>query len=207
MNTFQSNPGQVASSRGAGRGAFTLPEMMVVIAIFSFLVGALVATQIFGMRMQRMAETKLSATATARKALNQMRNEIRSGKVLYVGSGSSNSFAAITNGQQIGNALQIRSTQNPTPYIRYYLDTNSNTLNRVTDTSTQALAIANFITNRLIFHAEDFQGNVLTNDQNNRVISVTLEFYRWEYPIAIVGQGGMYDYYRLQTRITRRTID
>jgi hypothetical protein len=59
----------------------------------------------------------------------------------------------------------------------------------------------------MVFRAEDFRGNILTNDRNNRVIRMMLEFYQWEYPIASAGPGGMYDYYRLQTRITRRLIE
>jgi len=39
------------------------------------------------------------------------------------------------------------------------------------------------------------------------VIRMMLEFYQWEYPLAAAGQGAMYDYYRLQTRITRRLIE
>jgi prepilin-type N-terminal cleavage/methylation domain-containing protein len=188
--------------------AFTLPEIMIVMAIFILLFAVLVSCQIFGMRLNSVTETKLAAAAGGRKALNQVRNEIREGKVLLIGSGTSNSFTAVTgSAPQIGNALQISLTTNTASFIRYYLDTNDNSFKRVTSLNSQPLILANFITNRLVFQIEDFQGNVLTNGQNNRVVRVLLEFYRWEYPIATIGNGGMYDYYRLQTRITRRTID
>ena len=65
----------------------------------------------------------------------------------------------------------------------------------------------NYVTNDIAFRAEDFRGQVLTNNQNNRVIRMILEFYQWEFPVATVGTNGLYDYYRLQTRITRRTIE
>ena len=48
--------------------------------------------------------------------------------------------------------------------------------------------------------------NALTNDLNNRIIKMTLDFCQWELPSAQV-PGGYFDYYRLQTRMTRRTIE
>jgi len=188
--------------------AFTLAEMMTVMLIFTLLVLALVSCQLFGMRMQRISETKLAGTAAGRKALNQVRNEIREGKILTVGNGDNTVFNTIPdNTFQIGNALQISFTTNTGSYVRYYMDTNDNSFKRMTSLNTQPQVLANYITNQFVFRAEDFQGNVLTNNQNNRVIHMLLEFYRWEYPVATVGNGGMYDYYQLQTRITRRTIE
>jgi prepilin-type N-terminal cleavage/methylation domain-containing protein len=196
-----------ASASPTGR-AFTLPELMVVMAIFTLLGLVLVTSQLFGMRMQRLSETKLAATASGRKALNEVRNEIQEGKILLIGKGDNATFNRIPdNAPQVGNALQIYPTTNLSNFIRYYLDTNDNSLKRITSFNGQPLVLASFITNQWIFQAEDFRGDVLTNQQNNRVIRMLLEFYRWEYPIATVGENGMYDYYRLQTRITRRTIE
>jgi prepilin-type N-terminal cleavage/methylation domain-containing protein len=204
--TFLSTPSIRRCRKGTR--AFTIPEMMIVMAIFSLLMVALMACQLFGARLKVYSETKLTATAAGRMALNQVRNEIRSGKILTIGTGDGLSFTNIPdNTVQVGNALEINPTTNTAGYIRYYLDTNDNSLKRVTSLNAQPQTLASFVTNRLVFQAEDFRGNVLTNDQNNRVIRMTLEFYRWEYPIATAGSGAMYDYYRLQTRITRRTID
>ena len=80
--------------------AFTLPEILVVVAIFSLLVAATVSAQIFGLRMYRISETKLTTTANARRALNFIRDEIRSGKQLYVG-----------NGRQFGEIFRGRAGQ------------------------------------------------------------------------------------------------
>jgi len=202
----------ISSRRGGssptGSLAFTLAEMMIVMAVFSLLMVVLVTSQLFGMRMYRVSETKLSATAGGRKALNQVRNEIRSGKMLVVGNGDGSSFSPVAaNLPQVGNALQIYATANTNNYVRYYLDTNNVTFNRITSANATPQVLAGFITNQIIFQTEDFQGNVLTNDDNNRVVHVTLEFFQWEYPITTIGNGGMYDYYRLQTRITRRLIE
>jgi hypothetical protein len=47
------------------------------------------------------------------------------------------------------------------------------------------------------------------NVSNNQVFSVKLQFYQWEYPIAVVGGAGLnaYDYFQLRTRVCRRAID
>ena len=191
--------------RTATRG-FTLTEVLVAMAIFTLMIGALVTTQIMGLKLYRISETKLRGTAECREALNTVRDEIRMGKILVVGNGNASAFIPIPDNEpQIGNALQIYPTTNLTVFVRYFLDVDSTALMRSGDGEVRM--VANYITNHLVFRAEDFMGTVLTNNQNNRVIRMTLEFYQWEYPIASVGSDGMYDYYRLQTRVTRRTIE
>ena len=208
MRAVHSIAASLAGASRAGRLAFTLAEMMVVMAVFSLLMVVLVTSQLFGMRMYRISETKLSATAGGRKALNQVRNEIRSGKILVVGNGNLSSFSRVAaNLPQTGNALQIYPTTDTNNFVRYYLDTNNATLARITSANPSPEVLARFITNQVIFQAEDFNGNVLTNNDNNRVVHITLEFFRWEYPITTIGNGAMYDYYGLQTRITRRLIE
>src|ERR1051325_1456954 len=97
--------------------AFTLPEIMVVMVIFSLMVMTLVAVQLFGMRIHRIAETKLAATASGRKAINNVRDEVREAKLLFVGNGDQNSFTKIPdNLQHIGNALQVCPTTNETKF-------------------------------------------------------------------------------------------
>ena len=188
--------------------AFTLPEIMVVMVIFSLMVMTLVAVQLFGMRIHRIAETKLAATASGRKAINNVRDEVREAKLLFVGNGDQNSFTKIPdNLQHIGNALQVCPTTNETKFTRFYLDTNDHCLKAITSTNNKPWVVATHVTNQMVFRAEDFRGIILTNERNSRVIRMTLEFYQWEYPIASAGPGGMYDYYRLQTRMTRRLIE
>ena len=77
----------------------------------------------------------------------------------------------------------------------------------MTSSNSQVQVLAPYLTNQIAFIAEDFAGNTLTNDQNNRVIRMELDFYQWEFPVARVGVGAYYDYYHLQTRMTRRTIE
>ena len=197
-----------AGAAGRKLAAFTLIDLMTAMLLFSLVVVGLVYTHLFSLRMFNITATKLSASAGARKSLNLVRDEIRSGKMLYVGNGDNLGFAKIAdNSSQEGNALQIYPTASTNTYVRYYLDTVNQELKRVVAGSTQPLVVARFVTNQLAFRAEDYAGNALTNSQNNRVIRMTLEFYQWEFPSARAGSRTYYDYYRLQTRITRRTIE
>jgi prepilin-type N-terminal cleavage/methylation domain-containing protein len=190
------------------QSGMTLVEIMTATAVFSLVIMALVSAQITGMKMFNITATKLSASHSARGALNSVRDEIRSGKTLYVGSGNATSFTFVGDNQpQQGNAVQIYPTANTNNYVRFFLNPDAQTLNRITSSATNIQVIARYITNQVVFRAEDFSGNVLTNSQNNRVIRMVLELYQWEFPVAIVGAGSYYDYYRLQTRITRRAIE
>ena len=177
-------------ARPATRSAFTLAEIMTAMGLFSLVVIGVVYSQLFGMRMFNITSTRLSASDSARKVLNRVRDDIRSGKILYVGNGDSADFTNITlNGLRQGNALQIYPTTDTNVFIRYYLDPASQSLKRTASGSGQVQVLAPYLTNQIAFFAEDFAGNTLTNDQNNRVIKMVLDFYQWEFPVAQVGGG------------------
>ena len=202
-----------------GSRGFTLVEMVMVVGIFLFtFVGVMVGVQLFGLRIYTIEAIKLDATQGARAALNDMRNNIREAKTCYVGNcssvgASSFSLIGVTNVQQ-GNALIVYPTTNTTGYIVYYLDTSTSTNNlmefsvtngSVVNTST----LAQYITNLVIFDAENYQGNIATNYtslDNREVIHVTLQFSQWEYPIAFIGghDFNAFDFYQLRTRVFRR---
>jgi hypothetical protein len=190
------------------QSGFTLAEIMTATGLFSLVVIALVYSQLFGMRTFNITSTRVAASDNARKVLNRVRDEVRSGKLLYVGSGSSTGFTHIAlNSPHQGNALQIHPTTDTNVFIRYYLDTATQTLRRTANGTGRVEVLAPFLTNQIAFIAEDFAGHTLTNDQNNRVIKLVLDFYQWEFPVAQVGAGAFYESYHLQTRITRRTIE
>ena len=199
---FTSLPSPTACS------AFTLGELMTAMGLFSLVVIGMVYSQIFTMKMFNITSTRLSASDNARKVLNQVRDEVRSGKLLYVGNCSGTNFTHIAlDSPHRGNALQIHPTTDTNVFVRYHLDTTTQTLKRTTSGSSRVQALAPDLTNQIAFVAEDFAGNILTNDQNNRVIKMTLDFYQWEFPVARVGSGAFFDYYHLQTRVTRRRIE
>jgi len=197
---------------------FTVVEMVTVAAIFAFLVGAMVCLQIFALRIYTLAATKLTATAGGREALNQIRDQIREGKMVCVGNCSnlsSASFHVITNAPQQGNALRVYPTTNMTWYTIYYLDTSTptNRLIQFNVTNNNVVnyinTLATYVTNRDVFDARNWQNAIVTNEQsldNRSLIEVKMQFSQWEYPVAYAGTNGLnaYDYYQLRTRVFRR---
>jgi prepilin-type N-terminal cleavage/methylation domain-containing protein len=190
------------------RAAYTLTEIMVASAIFSLVVLGSVGANLFGLKLYGITKAKLGASDEARKAISKLVNEVRSAKVVRVGNGSLSTFANIPVGQpQAGNALQIFPTTNSTPFIRYYWDSSDQRFKRTTDGAASSVVVANYISNQVVFRAEDHLGNVMTSGQNNRVIDLKLEFFQLEYPNVYIGPGGLFDYYKLETRITRRALE
>lgn len=192
--------------------AFTLMEMMVGTGIFlGIFVGVLVGFQIFGLKVYTLAATKLSATADARKSLNILRGQIRSSKLVYVGNYTGGAFSRIANGQpQTGNALELffaDANDNPDTNATIYYQQTSGTTNAIYSVSNNVVSrVANYVTNNIVFTAEDYQAQTLSDYNNNPVIRVAFQFYEWQYPIGFLGTNGLnaYNHYRLQTRIARR---
>ncbi len=190
------------------RAAYTIAEIMVASALFSLVILGSVGANIFGLRLYGITKAKLGASDEAREAVSRLVNEVRGAKIVRVGNGGLSTFSPIAMGQpQAGNALQIFPTTNSTPFIRYYWDSNDTRFKRTTDGTGSSVVVANFITHQIVFRAEDHLGNVMTNGQNNRVINLKLEFYQIQYPIVNIGPGGLFDYYKLETRITRRALE
>ena len=191
---------------------------MVVGIFLSIFIAVMVGVQLFGLRTYTMSATKLVATQGARNALNQIRDSIREGKIVYVGNCSSiatNAFQTIAVGTaQQGDALIVYPTTASNSFTVYYLDqtTTTNNLmqfNVVNSRLTYTNLLANFITNQTIFNAENYLGVTVSNYtslDNREIIKVTLQFSQWEYPIAFVGGHAFnaFDYYQLRTRILRR---
>ena len=161
---------------------------MVGVGIFlGIFIGVMVGLQIFGLRVYTLAATKLSATADARKTLNALREEIRSAKMVYVGTYANGAFSRIANGlPQTGNALEIYSADTndmPGTMPVVYYQSSSGSTNALYSVSNNVVSMmANYVTNYYVFTAEDYQTNTLTSYDNNPVIRVTLQFYQWEYP-------------------------
>jgi hypothetical protein len=200
---------------------FTLTEIYIVSVLLLLVVLATTATQFFAARVYTLAATKLTATAAARKALNDIREQIRGGGSVDVGiyDPVAQTFTNMPIGSlQIGNALLIYSNNpnaNATPWgTIYYMNPQASNIcsiicsNTTALTATLASNIVVYITNYYVFDSEDAYTSILTTYQNNRLIHVKFQFSEWEYPLAgVVGQNAMYDYYQLQTRVAPRIIN
>ncbi len=187
---MKTNRTQAGRARGA-RG-MTLVEIMTTSGLFTLVVAGLLTVNMFGLKQDELLNSQIGASDQARENFNLMLEEIRSGKQVLIGTGSSTNFNPITNAgaAQQGDTIEIWPSTNLNAVIYYYFFTNapasavpSNSLIRVaistnstngTVTSTLttvATCIANVTsqwqTNALNFSALVLNGTnwvVLTND-------------------------------------------
>jgi hypothetical protein len=194
-------------TRGRRAAGFTLVEMQVAMAVMLIVIAGVIASHLYSLRMFELIKPKLSAADEARVAVARLSEEVRSAFVVRIGTGSSDSFTEVgPYAPQGGSALQIHPTADMNSFIRYFWDADERKVKRTSSSSDSVTVVANSVSNALVFTSEDFAGNVLTNNQNNRVIGMTLQFYQIQYPAIAVGPGSLYDFYQLKTKITRRTL-
>jgi prepilin-type N-terminal cleavage/methylation domain-containing protein len=192
------------SAAARRRMAFTLPELLIAMTIFLILVAGIVAANIYGLEMFQITMTKLTATAGVRKAMGRMTDEIRTGNTISVGDVSNGIFVGHINGEpQIGTGLLISSTTNTAPYTLYFVNAADLSFRRTAVSSdvtvpTVTEVLASQVTNSDVFCAQDYLGNVLTNNQNNRVIRLRLDIFEAK------RHGTLADHYLLETCVTRR---
>ena len=130
---------------------------------------------------------------------------ITSAKTLLVGTGDVSSFTRVADGAlKQGNAVQLYPTNDTSIFIRYYRDSTDKRLKRVTNGATNAVVMANAVTNSVVFTGEDSLGNILTNNQNNLVVGVTLQFSQLGGTNMPVSPTNYYKSYQLTTRIVHR---
>jgi prepilin-type N-terminal cleavage/methylation domain-containing protein len=192
-----------------GRGpvpdkAFTLPEVLIAMAVFLLMLGGILAANLFGLRMFQINETRLNITTWSRETVGKMATEVHSCNRLSVGNITNGFFEGLMNGEtQQGPALTIYPSTNDNSYITYFVNSADQTFRQTmaTPAATNTVILADSVTNTIAFTAQDFLGNVLTNNLNNRVIHLTLEFYQ---PARFL-EGA--DYYRLETAMTRRALE
>lgn len=188
--------------------AFTLAEIQISMAIIMLVIGGVISSHVFGLKLNEATRAKLSASDSARNALNKLVGDIRSAKTIQVGTGSYSTFTPQTDGSpQKGTALRIYPGTNTNSFLVYYLDTSDSKLKKASSTATNPIAIAEFLTNTVLFTSENYSGTVLTDNQNNRVIGVDMQFYQIRYPITTIGAGGFFDHYQVKTKITRRALE
>ena len=198
--THHSNSSQHRANATA-RG-FTLAELLVAITVFTMLLGGIIFAHLFGLSMFQITETKLNATADARKLIGTMANEIRTCSSAFIGDATNGFFAGKLNGEvQRGSGLLIYPTTNAANYIVYFVNPADQTFRRATSTNGSSVVVAESVTNAMVFSAQDHLGTVLTNNQNNRVIHMNLEFYQAARHLQQA------DYYKLETSVTRRALE
>jgi len=183
-------------SRSRSRG-FTLPEILIALTIFLFLVAGIISANLFGLRMFQMTETKLNVTRWSRETVERLMDEVHNCNSAQIGSITNSTFEGLLLGElQQGTALLIYPTSDTNNRLIYFVNTADQTFRRTSPTNT--VILADSITNTMPFSAQDFSGNVLTNTMNNQVIHLTLEFYQ---PERFMQRA---DYYKLETAMKAR---
>jgi prepilin-type N-terminal cleavage/methylation domain-containing protein len=202
MKLTRSTTSARPASAAPGRRGFTLPELLVAISVFAFLLLGVVIAHLYGLSLFRVTETKINATAEARHTLGNLGNEVRTCKSTWIGNVRNGTFVALLDGEkQQGTGLLIYPGTNLANYIIYFVNPTDHTFRRTTSTPGSATVIAEAVTNTAVFRAQDHLGNVLTNNQNNRVIHLNLEFHQ---PARHLQAA---DYFKLETSVTRRALE
>ena len=192
-------------SRCSRRAAFTIPEFMITMAVSVLVMAGIIACHLMGLRMFEMTKAKLGASDDARRSINLLVSELRSAKIVRVGTGGLRTFAPIADSTpQVGNAVEVYASTNTNFWVRYYWDSSDQKLQRATNGARTASVIATAVSNSTVFSAEDYSGNPLTNSVQDFVIGLNLQFYQLQYPSVSIGPGHLFDYYQLQTRVTPR---
>ena len=181
---------------------FTLTELLVSVAILSVVLAGVLFAHVFGLSMFQVTKTKLNATDDTRKVLGKLAQEIRTSRATAIGNVKAGNFEGLLDGEkQQGTALMIHSSTNASKFIIYFVNPSDQSLRRTTSTPGSAVILAESVTNALVFSARNHSGTILTNNQNNRVVHVNLEFYQ---PRSHLQQA---DYYKLETSVTRRALE
>ena len=164
------------------------------------MVGGILTAHMWGLRMFQFDQRKLNATDWSRRTFGKITEEIHECTSVQIGSITNGTFQGLLDGEvQQGSAVLIYPTTNTTSFIVYFLNAADQTLRRM-DTNGTTVILADSVTNNVIFTAQDFSGNVLTNNANNRVIHLTLGFYQ---PESFQVDP---DSYKLETSVTRRAL-
>jgi hypothetical protein len=164
------------------------------------LVLGIVSVNLFGLRWYQIGQTKMVATDSAREAISKMSDELRNCNNAVVGNVTNGTFLAPVDGEtQTGNGLMIYATTNTNSYVLYFLNaSNQNFIRYSTDWGTNVV-IAQTVISTNLFQVQDCLGNVMTNNQNNRVIHCSLQFY------SALPQNPSAQYYQLQTSVAPRS--
>ncbi|MGC8744209.1 MAG: type IV pilus modification PilV family protein [Verrucomicrobiia bacterium] len=187
----------------------TLPEVNITLAIFSIVMLGFAGLYMFSVKMNYISMAKLGASDEARSLISQLSAEIRESGDVKVGSGNASLFSETPAGEQMkGGAIMIYPDKTDTNlWIRYYYEPADLSIRRVSSQTVQPRVIVEGITNQNIFSLETYNGQVLTNYNNKRVIGVTLQFCKLYFPSTTIGPGALFDFYQVRVRIARRTFE
>ena len=202
-------PETTCSRRAAWRG-FTIPEVLISITLLVLVSGGMLGAYVFGIRLYLMADAKLDTNSDIRDLEFLLAHDVRTAADFDIGTGSATTFTKVADAQpRQGNALQIYPTASTNIWVRYFLDLSDQTLKVVDNTDSNAVSVADSVTNTVPFTAEDFRGNITANDQPKEVVGLFLQFNQVVLKRKVSGQtvsdqGDVTDYFEVRTRFNTR---
>ena len=189
-----------------GSAAFTIAETVLWMAVALLILGGLLSAQLFAQRMWDLTQMKVNASDNARQIVRLVSSDVRTAKIVRVGSGNAQSFTEASNGvAQSGNALQIYPSTDTNVYVRYFRDAADYHLKYVTNGTSMAQTVARSISNSTVFRLEDHTGTLLSNRQQKSVVDMRLNFYALDNPPTPIGAGKYYKSYTVRTKIAQQT--
>jgi hypothetical protein len=157
--------------------------------------------------MMELSKNGMQASDDFVRQFSVMSADLGSARKISVGQGSRFSFTEAPPGApQQGSALQIYLTLDTNRFLRYYLDAADRSLQRV-DENGRSGALADNLTNNVVFVLEDFAGRALSNKAAHVVVVVRLEFYALSGTSVRIGPGHYYTSYRRQFKVASRALE
>ena len=209
--------GHCWSNANRTRSGYTLIELMFASGILVLMVVALFAAQLVGLRLGQLVDSKSGASDSSRFALQNLAKDVRTAKMWSIGNldSSGTNFVQITNSALQGAALMLNQTTNGSAFAIYYFNTNTPNNGSLMCVRTNTNWSPVIICSNLIwmddlsfvFTAENYAGTRQTNNITNvnnykNIIHVKLNFCQFLYPLTQVGTNGLYDYYKMEFRVT-----
>ena len=182
--------------------------------------GGLLAVHLMGLREEKLLESKAGASDSARRQINQLRNDIYAAKGWQIGSWNGTAFSSIVNGNNMqGNALMIyplvmlsNQVVNSANYILYYFDTNQvanfdGHLCYLSSTNATSQILVSNLINPLFFTCEQYDGTMKTVSSYKSVIHATFQYSQFQFPLTKVGSNCIFNSYRIDLRATPHLPD
>ena len=102
---------------------FTLPEILVTMTIFLFVLIGVTFTNLFGLRLFQMHSTKLKVSQWSRLTIENVADQIHSCYSVQVGNKTAGGFSGFLPGEtNQGNGLLIQPTTNAANFIVYFCE-------------------------------------------------------------------------------------
>lgn len=205
---------KIAAPTNATTKGFSLTEFLLATGITIIMLGGVIYTHLMGQNLHLWSMAKVGSNDQSREVLARLQDEVRAAKTIKIGNVTNGVFRTPPLGRpQIGQSLQIYLTTNEANYIEYRLANFSTGLQlrraemRGRNTAVSRTVATHLTNNPALFAFEDFRGIALTEPPANKIVAITLDFKQFQYPITQVGSDYYYDYYRLQTRISKRAVE